>query len=44
MAQLRTRLNISDFKLPLISDDLGNTSFVSSYDQQGGNEQPMPIG
>ena len=39
MAQ-RTRLSVKDFPLPLVSDDLGNTSFINSYDQE--EEQPLP--
>lgn len=40
MAQIRTRLSVKDYPIPLISDDLGNTSFVASYDQA--NAQPLP--
>lgn len=39
MAQ-RTRLSVKDFPLPLVSDDLGNTSFINSYDQE--EKQPLP--
>ena len=42
MAQIKTRLDTKNFPIPLISDDLGNTSFVSSYDQQNANSQPTP--
>lgn len=42
MAQQRTVLSVKDYPIPLISDDLGNTSFIRSYDQEQDNQGPRP--